>query len=486
MTDANGCSASVGVTIGLAAALSVSESHTDVICNDGSGTSDDGTATLTATNGVGTLTYGLTGQPSNNTGIFTGLAAGSYTGTVTDANGCSASVGVTIGLAAALSVSESHTDVICNDGSGTSDDGTATLTATNGVGTLTYGLTGQTSNNTGIFTGLAAGSYTGTVTDANGCSASVGVTIGLAAALSVSESHTDVICNDGSGTSDDGTATLTATNGVAPLTYGLTGQTSNNTGIFTNLAAGSYTGTVTDANGCSASVGVTISLASSLSVSESHTDVICNDGSGTSDDGTATLTATNGVGTLTYGLTGQPSNNTGIFTGLAAGSYTGTVTDANGCSASVGVTIGLAAALSVSESHTDVICNDGSGTSDDGTATLTATNGVGTLTYGLTGQTSNNTGIFTGLAAGSYTGTVTDANGCSASVGVTIGLAAALSVSESHTDVICNDGSGTSDDGTATLTATNGVGTLTYGLTGQTSNNTGIFTGLAAVLIPVQ
>ncbi|MEZ5004123.1 MAG: hypothetical protein R2730_13920 [Chitinophagales bacterium] len=84
----------------------MSESHTDVICNDGSGTSDDGTATLTATNGVGTLTYGLTGQPSNNTGIFTGLAPGSYTGTVTDADSCSASVSVTINLASALSVSD--------------------------------------------------------------------------------------------------------------------------------------------------------------------------------------------------------------------------------------------------------------------------------------------------------------------------------------------------------------------------------------------
>ncbi|MEZ5009445.1 MAG: hypothetical protein R2753_14975 [Chitinophagales bacterium] len=259
----------VPVTIGLAAQLSVAESHTDVICNDGSGTSDDGTATLTATNGVGTLTYGLTGQTSNNTGLFTGLAAGNYTGTVTDANGCSASVPVTIGLAAQLSVAESHTDVICNDGSGTSDDGTATLTA-NGVGTLTYGLTGQTSNNTGLFTGLAAGNYTGTVTDANGCSASVPVTIGLAAQLSVAESHTDVICNDGSGTSDDGTVTLTATNGVGTLTYGLTGQTSNNTGLFTGLAAGNYTGTVTDANGCSASVLVTIGLAAQLSVADSY------------------------------------------------------------------------------------------------------------------------------------------------------------------------------------------------------------------------
>ncbi|MEZ5004131.1 MAG: hypothetical protein R2730_13960 [Chitinophagales bacterium] len=98
---------------------------------------------------------------------------------------------------------------------------------------------------------------------------------------------------------------------------------------------------------------------------------------GTSDDGTATLTATNGVNYFNLRINRElkPSNNTGIFTGLAAGSYTGTVTDANSCSASVGVTIGLAAALSVSKSHTDVICNDGSGTSDDGTATLTATNG---------------------------------------------------------------------------------------------------------------
>ena len=176
------------------------------------------------------------------------------------------------------------------------------------------------------------------------------------------------------GTSDDGTATLTATNGVAPLTYSL-GGSSNGTGAFTNLASGSYTGTVTDANGCSASVSVTINDAASFSISGSHTDVICNDDAGTSDDGTATLTATNGVAPLTYSLGGS-SNGTGVFNNLASGSYTGTVTDASGCSASVSVTINDAAALSIAEAHTDVVCNDDAGTSDDGTATLTATNGV--------------------------------------------------------------------------------------------------------------
>jgi gliding motility-associated-like protein len=476
VTDDNGCTASVSVTIGIAQPFTAQETHTDVVCNDDNGSSNNGTATITLTNGIAPFSYTLNGV-TNGTGIFTGLSEGQYTGVVTDDNGCTASVSVTIGIAQPFTAQETHTDVVCNDGSGTSDDGTTTLTATNGVGPFSYTLNGVT-NNTGIFTNLASGLYVGVITDDNGCKASVNVNINQASELSLTETHTDVVCNDDDGSSNDGTATLTTTNGVAPFSYTLNGVT-NGTGVFTSLAQGQYTGIVTDDNGCTASVSVTIGIAQPFTAQETHTDVVCNDGSGTSDDGTATLTATNGEGTFSYTLNGV-TNGTGIFTNLASGLYVGVITDNNGCTASVNVNINQASELSLTETHTDVVCNDDNGSSNDGTATLTTTNGVAPFSYTLNGVT-NGTGIFTGLSEGQYTGVVTDDNGCSASVSVTIGIAQPFTAQETHTDVVCNDGSGTSDDGTATLTATNGEGPFSYTLNGVT-NNTGIFTNLASGL----
>jgi gliding motility-associated-like protein len=474
VTDGNRCQASVSVTIGIAQPFTAQETHTDVICNDDNGSSNDGTTTITVTNGIAPFSYTLNGI-TNGTGIFTGLSEGQYTGVITDDNGCSASVSVTIGIAQPFTAQETHTDVICNDDNGSSNDGAATITVTNGIAPFSYTLNGIT-NGTGIFTGLSEGQYTGVVTDDNGCTASVSVTIGIAQPFSAQESHTDVVCNDDNGSSNDGTATITVTNGIAPFSYTLNGIT-NGTGIFTGLSEGNYTAIVTDGNRCQASVSVTIGIAQPFSAQETHTDVVCNDDNGSSNDGTATITVTNGIAPFSYTLNGI-TNGTGIFTGLAQGQYTGVVTDDNGCTASVSVNIGIAQPFTAQETHTDVVCNDDNGSSNDGTATITVSNGVAPFTYTLNGE-SNGTGIFTGLSEGQYTGVVTDDNGCTASVSVNIGIAQPFTAQETHTDVICNDDNGSSNDGTATLTVTNGAAPFTYTIDGM-SNNTGVFNGLSA------
>ncbi|MCR6639270.1 MAG: hypothetical protein NVV82_09860 [Sporocytophaga sp.] len=401
VTDANGCSSTLSVLIGEPTVLSVSETHTDALCNGGS----TGTATITATGGT---------APYTGTGTFTGLAAGTHSFAVTDANGCSSTVSVLIGEPTVLSVSETHTDALCNGGS----TGTATITATGGTAPYT---------GTGTFTGLAAGTHSFTVTDANGCSLTVSVVIGEPILLSASETHTDALCNGAS----SGTATITATGGTAPY---------SGTGTFTGLAAGTHSFTVTDANGCSSTVSVVIGEPTILSISETHTDALCNGAS----SGTATITATGGT---------APYTGTGTFGGLAAGTHSFAVTDANGCSSTVSVVIGEPTVLSASETHTDALCG-----SSTGTVTIVATGGTAPYT---------GTGTFTGLAAGTYSYTVTDANNCSASVSVVISQPGALVASETHTDALCNGAS----SGTATITATGGTSPYT---------GTGTFTGLSA------
>ena len=114
------------------------------------------------------------------------------------------------------------------------------------------------------------------------------------------------------------------------------------------------------------------------------------------------------------------------------------------------------------------------------TATITAAGGKGPYTYSLQGQTDNSTGCFPGLAAGTYTYSVTDGNGCAAATGsVTIGQPAAITATSASTDASCH-GIAT---GTATITAAGGTGPYTYSLQGQADNNTGAFPALQQALI---
>ena len=402
ITDALFCTASVDVTITAPTLLVASETHTNVSCFGG----NNGTATITAAGGT---------APYTGEGTITGLVAGTYTYLVTDANGCTDDVIVTITEPAVLVASESHTNVSCFGG----NDGTATITASGG----TAPYVGE-----GTFTGLVAGTYTYTVSDALGCTDDVIVIITEPTQLVASETHTNVSCFGGY----SGTATITASGGTSPYI----GE-----GTFSGLPAGTYTYIVTDALGCTDDVTVTITEPTLLVALESHTNVSCFGLS----HGTATITGSGGT---------APYLGEGTFSGLAAGTYTYIVTDALNCTDDVTVTITEPTVLVASESHTNVSCFGG----NNGTATITASGG----TAPYSGE-----GTFGGLAAGTYTYTVSDANGCTDDVTVTITEPTVLVASESHTNVSCFGG----NNGTATITASGG--TAPY-------SGEGTFTGLAA------
>jgi len=411
VTDANGCTATRDFTITQPTAITATQSQTNVSCNGGS----NGTATVVASGGTGSYTYSW--SPSGgNAATATGLAAGSYTVTITDANSCQITRSFTITQPVTLAVTAaSQTNVACNGGA----TGAASVnTPTGGTGPFTYNWTpgNPTGDGTTSVTGLTAGTWTCTVTDANGCTAIRSFTITQPTALSVTaSSQTNVACNGGA----TGAASVnTPTGGTGPYTYDWTpgNPTGDGTTTVTGLTAGTWTCTVTDANGCTTTRNFTITQPTAITVTAaSQTNVACNGGT----TGAASVnTPTGGTGPYTYNWT--PGNPTGdgttSVTGLTAGTWTCTVTDANGCTSTRSFTITEPTVLTVaSNSQTQESCAG----ANNATASVTISGGTGGYTYSWSpsGGTSDTA---SGLTSGTYTVTATDANGCQVSQAFTI------------------------------------------------------------------
>ncbi len=380
-TDANGATASAVATITVSSAIVINTTVQNVKCNGGT----TGSATSTVSGGTSPYTYSWSNAQTGSTA--SGLGQGSYTLTVTDANGCTGTATIVITQPAVLTAVASGQNVSCAGG----NNGSATVTAGGGTTNYTYSWsnaqTGATASN------LIAGTYTITVTDANGCTATATVAITQPSAVTVQTSTTNATC------AQAGTISTTVNGGTGSYTY--TWNNGQNGATATGLSAGTYTLAVSDANGCTATATATITGISGPTAAgmSSINNVLCNGG----NTGSATATATGGTGSYTYSW--NNSQATATATGLAAGTYTVTITDANNCSITATVTVTEPTALVATATGVNACSN--------ATANGSAAGGTTNYTYlWSNGQTTQNA---TGLATGVYTLTVTDANGCSAS-----------------------------------------------------------------------
>lgn len=432
ITDNQSCSRNFTVTITQPATIAVTVTKNDVTCNG----ANNGTATATSTGGTGSFTYTWSTTPPQNGGTISGLGAGTYTVTATDANGCSATQSVTIVEPTAIAASATATAVNCFNGT----SGSATVSATGGTGPYTYAWSTSPIQNSATASNLRAGSYTVTVTGAGGCTATATATVTQPTLITVTTSSTSVNCAG----SADGTASATATGGTGPYTY----QWASGSGAtVSNLAAGTYTVTVTDGNGCTVTGVATVANANGFSASLSTTPTTCQ---GTST-GTATVNLTGGVAPFTYAW--SPSGSGASATGLAAGTYNVTVTDANGCVATATGTVGAASGITINATPVSATCNGGS----DGAVNISVSGGSGSYTYAW--SSGDNTQNISGVNAGTYSVTVTDGGGCSTSAtNLVVGQANAINLTVSTTDETGNN----ANDGTATATSTGGTGLITY------------------------
>jgi gliding motility-associated-like protein len=259
--------------------------------------------------------------------VATGLSAGTYTLTVTDSQGCQGIVTVTITQPLQVGGNNTTTGTACSG-----NTGTATETASGGTGPYTYSWATSPSQTGATATGLSTGIYTVFITDANGCTgtdtAIVNSTNGPTATI---QNSANPLCNGGL----TGTATATATGGSSPYTYSWLTSPAQTSATATGLGAGTYTVIVTDANGCSSIVTVTLNQPAAVSGTTVQTNVQCFGG----NNGASTATGSGGTGPYTYVWNTAPAQSGATASGLTAGNYSVTVTDANGCTNVIAVTI---------------------------------------------------------------------------------------------------------------------------------------------------
>ena len=399
ITDANSCLVTNTFVITEPPALTLSFNKKDVLCNGGC------TGSVRAVVGGGSIPYTYSWTPvapfvGSALDTIINLCTGVYSVTATDANGCTITGTVNIGEPTALTLTVTPVDTKC---SGQCNGSASTLPS---GGTAPYGFSYNTTPATPTSTvnGLCAGSYTSTVSDANGCINTSSFVINSPLPITITSTVTNPKCN----AACDGSVATTVTGGNPNYNYAWS-PTGNPVANPTGLCAGIYTVTVTDDSLCTGQAIVTLVNPTSLIANASFTNPTCAGGC----DGIATVTPIGGTGAMTFSWT--PANvTTQTANALCAGTQTVTVTDANSCQAVQIINVTSPVAIAINAAVTPATCGSSNG-SIDASAVV---GGLAPYTYSWSpnvgAQTTNTT--VTNIPAGVYTVVVTDASACTSSV----------------------------------------------------------------------
>ncbi|HRP39175.1 MAG TPA: gliding motility-associated C-terminal domain-containing protein [Chitinophagales bacterium] len=324
-TATDGCKQIGSFAIAEPTQISITNTSNNLKCNG----DNSGSIKVSASGGVGNLSF--TWNPNvSSTDSASQLAAGTYNIIVTDGNNCTSTNTVTLNEPTTLQLTAFPTATTCNGLS----DGSILSNATGGTPTFTYTATNNTNNYTsanGIFSNLAAGVYTVVATDVNGCTVSAALTINEPTAVSYTLNNTDATCYRYS----DGIIEVIPSGGTPGYRLLRDGMDSSTSGIYTNLAAGSYYIEVTDMNGCSATFTTQISQPDSIILSATPNPLSTPLGNPMDINVTS-----NQAGNIIYSWLPQTGLNcydcdNPIFNGISSIEYTVLVTTANGCTASV-------------------------------------------------------------------------------------------------------------------------------------------------------
>jgi gliding motility-associated-like protein len=381
--DSNGCEAASSILVEEPPALELSLDGRDPACFGG----NDGTISALPQGGVGGYLFawsnGQSGMSAN------GFAAGTHSVTLTDANGCNISSSIELGEPAVLTGTITTQRATCLP----APDGAAALDAQGG--TPPYSYQWSTGAQSAAATGLAAGVYHVTLTDANGCQLEQSATVEGTPAVVLALSTSDVSCQGG----NDGRASVIATGGEAPYSYQW-GSGLPNTPTVESLSSGNYNLTVADNLGCTATASFFINQPPALIVDTEMDMVSCSGGT----DGRLRLQPRGGTPPYTAQWSTGTTGN--VLDNLAIGSYTATVTDALGCSAIATGIVTEARPVDVVLETTSVNCHGES----TGAARVLVSGGVAPYRY----EWSNGaqTPELEAVLAGDYTLSITDAAGC--------------------------------------------------------------------------
>ena len=394
VTDANGCTGTGSTTLIINDLPVITASNTGPYC----------AGSNMQLNASGAATYAWSG-PNNFTSLVQNplvLNAASNSGGVysvfaIDANGCTGTASTTITINSVPSLTAKVTDITCFG----LCNGSIDVTRTGGNAPFTYAWSNANVLNQEDATGLCPGIYKVTVVDVNGCTdtldmLNVSDKLPISVTLTAQSVTCYGICN--------GVVTSTVAGGTPNYTYRWSGATTATTANLQGLCPGNYDLTVTDNNGCSAASSglVRITQPDTLRVITSGTNPRCF----YSSNGSARVVPIGGSPFFRFAWSTSPVQSTQQVTGLFPGTYTVTVTDNNGCTATNRVQLSAPDTVKASVITTPTKCFE----SVDGAALGSASGGTLPYSYNWgAGRIARNVG---GLPIGANSVTVSDRNGC--------------------------------------------------------------------------
>jgi hypothetical protein len=365
---------------------------TPVYCSGGS----TGSATVAA--GGGSDNYSYNWSNGKHAVTVTGLSAGTYTVTVIDSEGCSATAVASVNqliLTAVVNVTHQSIPGVNNGGASViGGGGTAPYTAKWSNGAMTLSISN-----------LAPGPYSVTLTDAQGCTIVKTTNVNPANCIITSTiSGVNVSCFG----ANNGSATINLSSFINPVVYSWSNGGASKT--ITGLATGTYSVTATDASGCQTVQTIQITSALPLVVNETfRMDVHCPG----MEDGSLAVGVTGGTQPYTYHWSNNGSDAS--INNLAPGIYELTVTDGNNCTRTFSAQISSPGPITISIlSKTDVPCPD----ANTGAVSISTQGGLPPYQYFW--SNGSTTSSISGLIPGNYTLTITDANDCPKSLNTQI------------------------------------------------------------------
>lgn len=425
ITDANGATSTVSVSLSEPPVLKASVTSQNILCNGGTAN-----ILVNATGGV---------APYTGTGNFT-VSAGVYTYTVTDANGCPAVKTISLSQPSPLQAT-----AVAQPFDNKDSTTIVNVNASGGVAPYT---------GTGNFV-VGAGDYTYNITDANGCSTSASVDVTNNAVFTAHATAGNITCYGGTTT-----VTVSVTGGTAPFT---------GTGTFT-VSAGTYTYNVSDANGNTCSATVTVADPALLQINSiTKSDV----SSCKLQTGSIIINTTGGTAPYEYTLNSGAYQSSNIFQNLSEGNYIVIAKDNNGCIATAPAVLTKSTPM---EAWFDTVEDVSNCALADGSVTVTNHGGVGPFTYSLNGGSFQTSNTFTKLPQSDYNVTVMDSRGCETIAFTTIKKDAPITLTASDVSQVSACGN---SDGSITLDATGGGGKYEYSLNGQAFKAVNKFTNLS-------
>jgi len=344
---------------------------------------DNTSIKITASGGVGALSYSLNGGQSQPNSNFDNAPDGLHTVVITDENGCTFTIeNIVIGSTSFVASLNIESNISCHD----SNDGILYVSVSGGVTPLTYSLNGSNFQSQSVFENLLPGMYEVLVKDNEGKSYTTEKVI-----LENPDPISAVVDVSGN------IVTIIATGGTGAYTYNIGGSNFSTNNVFTDLPNGSFVFTIKDENGCLYDVDATVNIVFAADVTTQN--VLCNN----EENGWLSIDSiVGGQPNYLYSIDGNNFSATTLYENLAPGNYNVFVMDASGFVVTVGsYAINNAPNLSITAFATD------------NNITANGLGGTGTLMYTINGIDYQESNVFENLPNGTYSVTVVDENGCS-------------------------------------------------------------------------